>query len=968
MTTIHGFELTTERYIPELNTQARVFRHVRTGAELISMENDDENKTFGINFATPAPDSTGLPHILEHCVLGGSRKYPLKEPFVELIKGSLNTFINAFTYPDKTCYPVASQNTQDFYNLIDVYLDAVFYPNITPEHLQQEGWHYELENIDDPLIYKGIVFNEMKGVYSSPEAVLGAAVQSALFPDTPYAFDYGGDPAHIPDLTYEDFRHFHATYYHPSNARIWFYGDDNPEERLRLIDQFISEFDKIDVPVNLPLQPKFSAPRRVNRSYSASEDDGKKGMITVNWLLPETTDEITWMAFTILNHVLVGTPASPLRRVLIESGLGEDLVGGGLGDYLRQMFYSVGLKGIALENADAVEKLILDTLAGLAQNGIDPEMVEAALNTLEFRLRERNTGRFPRGLLLMVEALSSWVHNADPLDRLAFEAPLNAVKANIAKGGFLEGLIRQHFLENTHRTTVVLQPDINLQAQQDAAEKARLAAARSAMTQEQLQALIETTRELKRRQETPDSPEALATIPTLTLNDLDKKNKLIPIEVSQKNGAQLLYHNLFTNGIAYLDIGLNLHTLPAADLPFAGLFGRVFLEMGTQTEDFVKLSQRIGRKTGGIQPSSLTSTLRTQDGTAAWLFLRGKSTMPQTGDLLDILHDVLLTGKLDNKERFRQIVLEEKAGMEARLVPIGSQIVNVRLTSRIHQAGWAAEQMGGISYLFFLRQLAEDIEKDWGQVLAKLENIRARLVSSSAMLCNVTLDGENWAKLAPRLDSLLAALPNSPLQTAAWTTSQTPDEGLAIPAKVNYVGKGANLYGLGYTLSGNIFPIKKYLDTTWLWDKVRVQGGAYGGFSTFDMHSGVFSYLSYRDPNLLGTLDNYDQSGKFLRELRLTPEEVTRAIIGAISDFDTYQLPDAKGFTSMTHHLIGYTPETRQTLRDEVLATKAADFNAFADVLDALRDRAHIVVMGSQEALENANSARSGLLSISKVL
>ena len=968
----YGFALVREQAIPELNTNAKLFRHVRTGAELLSLESDDENKVFGISFRTPPPDSTGLPHILEHSTLCGSRKYPVKEPFVELLKGSLNTFLNAFTSPDNTSYPVASQNVKDLYNLIDVYLDAVFYPRITAHILQQEGWHFELENLEDPMTFKGVVFNEMKGAYSSPDNVLRRQGQQSLFPDTPYGLDSGGDPTQIPNLTYEQFKAFHETYYHPSNARIFFYGDDDPEERLRFVGAYLDDFEPTPVDSEIPLQAHFSHPRRITVPYDAGEEapDGRKGLLTMNWLLAENTDPKTTLALNILDHILIGTPASPLRKALIDSGLGEDLTGGGLNDGLRQMYFSAGLKGIAVEDADKVEDLILGTLAALAEEGIDADMVEASLNTVEFDLRENNTGRYPRGLMLMLRSLSTWLYDGDPLAPLAFESPLRAIKQRLGSGeAYFENLIREYLVENSHRTTVLLKPDPECRPRQDAAEQARLAEARAAMSTEELTAVIQDTHELKRLQETPDSPEALATIPALTLADLDKENKLTPLEVLEEGRTKILYHDLFTNGIIYLDVGFDLHILPQDLLPYVPLFGQALVKIGTETEDFVKLSQRIGRETGGIQSSILTSAVRGSPQAAARLFLRGKATVTQGDNLLALLRDILLTVKLDNRERFQQMVLETKARKETGLVPGGHLVVRTRLDAHFSEAGWVSEQIGGVDYLLFLRQLAKDVENDWPSVLERLHAVRRILLNRDAMICNVTLDKANWTGLQQKLSGLIAALPVTPVDTVPWSPPPlSPGEGLTIPARVNYVAKGANLYEHGYQLHGSVSVITNYLRTTWLWERVRVQGGAYGGFCLFDQHSGVFTYLSYRDPNLLGTLENYDGTTQFLRQLELSEGELTKSIIGAIGRIDAYQLPDAKGYTSMARYLIGETDESRQRVRDEVLSTTSDDFNSFVEALEQVRDKGLVVVMGSQEAIDEANTVHEGLLDVIKVL
>ncbi len=967
-----SFTLQQETHITEINATAKVFIHDKTGARLLSLTNDDENKCFGINFRTPPSDSTGIAHIMEHSVLCGSRKYPVKEPFVELIKGSLNTFLNAFTYPDRTCYPAASQNLKDFYNLIDVYLDAVFYPLIPPETLQQEGWHYELDSPDAPLTYKGVVFNEMKGNYSSPDNVLGDVSLHSIFPDNLYAFDSGGDPAAIPDLTYAQFKDFHDTYYHPSNAYIYFYGDDPEDERLRYLETWLEAFERKEVSALTPLQPKFSAPRSVSAVYDSGENADAKAYLQLNWLMPQVTDVQTTLGLELLTHILLATPASPLKKVLSESGLGEDVTGGYQQDF-RQALFSAGMKGVDNDDTEKVEKLILETLASLAKDGLDPETVAASLNTVEFRLREHNTGRFPRGLALMLSALGLWVYEGDPIAGLAFEAPLATLKANIAKGRYFETLIEDHLLNNPHRVSVTLRPDPEEGKRRDAAERARLDKAKAAMSPAELEEVMAAAEELKRLQDLPNSPEALATLPALSLADIDHRIKTIPLEIVGRRAGDprptVFYHSLFTNDILYLDLGFDLHSLPAELLPYAGLFGRLLLEMGAGSDDFVQITQRIGRDTGGIRPSSLISAVRESERSTAWLFLRGKAVASQSAALLGILKDILLAARLDNRERFKQIVLEEKSGLEAGLLPGGHMVVNRRLRARFSESDWVSEQVSGIEQLFFLRTLAETVEKDWVSVLDKLETVRRLLLNRTAMIVNVTLDESNWKNFAPLLASFLATLPALEADPVNWLPAIFgKNEGLTIPSQVNYVAKGADLYKLGYRMHGSVLVINKILSTGWLWEKIRVQGGAYGGFSVFDIHSGTYTFLSYRDPNLLASLDTYDATADFLRNIDLPEAELTKAIIGAIGDLDTYLLPDAKGWSSLTRHLVGYSDEKRQKFRDEVLNTTARNFKSFGETLKAVAEQGQIVVLGSAEAIEKANAEREGLLEVKKVL
>lgn len=953
---MHDFELLRDEEISELNMRGLFYRH-RTGCEVVSLINEDENKVFGINFRTPPTDSTGIAHILEHSVLCGSRKYPVKEPFIELVKGSLNTFLNAFTYPDKTCYPVASTNLQDFYNLVDVYLDAVFYPRITPQVLEQEGWHYELENVDDPLSYKGVVFNEMKGAYSDPERVLAEHAQHSIFPDSTYGVDSGGHPRHIPDLTFEQFKRFHEDFYHPSNARVFFYGDDDPERRLVLLDEYLADYEPHVVDSTVKPQPRFTEPQKLSFPYAVDEggDEGaeSKCFVTVNWLLTDDIDADERRALQILDHALIGTPGSPLRKALIDSGLGEDLTGSGIETDLAQYVYGAGLKGVKAEDVDAVETLILQLLADLARDGIDRGMVEASLHTAEFRLRENNTGGYPRGLVMMLKMLTDWLYDRDPFVPLRFEDSFVALRAKLAADDrYLENLIQRHLIDNTHRTTVVLAPDAGLAAEQEQEEERRLAEARAQMSREDLEGLVRATAELKRAQEEPDAPEDLAKLPRLQLSDLEREVKVLPIEETKVADVPVLHHDLFTNGIVYLDVGFDLRVLPQELLPYISLFGRALLEMGTQRENFVELQQRIGAETGGVWAQSLVGSRLGGGPAATWLFLRGKSMVGRADNLMAIMRDVLLEGRFDDKERLLQMALEERAGEESSMVPGGHRVVSMRLRAQFDETGWISEQMRGLSYLFFLRELVEEIESDWPAVQARLERIRTLLLNRQGMLCNATLSGADRAGFEDRLASFLQELPVAERALETWSPNLIAvDEGLTAPAQVNYVGKAANLFELGYELDGSSSVITRYLATTWLWDRVRVQGGAYGAFCSFDPFSGVLSYVSYRDPNVRETLAVYDQSGTFLREHPISEDELTKAIIGTIGDFDSYQLPDAKGYTSMVRHLTGIDDSYRQKMRDEVLATDAEGFANFARVLDEVAKAGRVAVFGSTEAV-----------------
>ncbi len=964
-----AFELIRDEHIAEVNSQAQLFRHIKTGAEVLSLVNDDENKVFGITFKTPPEDSTGIAHILEHSVLCGSRKYPVKKPFVELIKGSLNTFLNAMTFPDKTAYPVASQNLKDFYNLVDVYLDAVFFPLITEDTFRQEGWHYELENTESPLVYKGVVFNEMKGVFQSPDAVMRDISQRSLYPDTTYGISSGGDPKAIPDLTYAQFKKFHQTYYHPSNTRAFFSGDDDAGERLDILDAYFSQFERAPVDAEVKLQPRFNTPRSIVATYAGTKEAGKArdGMVSVNWMIDPPADRTEALSHGMLSYLLAGNPAAPLRKALTESGLGEGMTGGGIGGGLRQPMASFGMKGIDPADAGKVEALILKTLGEIAKKGFAADQLEAAANTFEFSLRENNTGSYPRGMVYMFNALGTWLHDGDPLAQLHFEDALAALKDKAAKGHFASEIGRL-FLDNMHRTTVTLSADPEQGAREAAKESEILANVRAGLDDKALAGVVAETEKLKALQESVDDPALLARIPTLTLADLPRESRTVPIEVGKLGEARLFYHDLPTLGIIYLDLGFDLHVLDKGLLPYLPLFGRALLQTGTSKEDFVSLTQRIGRSTGGIAQHRGLSARQGSDGSAAWFFLSGKAVPDKIEEMLAIMGDVLLDARLDNRERFKQMALEEKAGFEARLVPSGNAIVDTRLKSGLTEASWIAEQLGGVSYLDFLRELVKRVESDWDSVEAALRRIRDTLFNRGRMVVNVTADGALWDRAKGEIESFLGRLPNGDFAFADWAIDYTPkSEGLIIPAQVNYVGKGANLRALGYEMSGASSVVLKFLNTTYLWDKVRVQGGAYGGSSRFDLTSGNFSFLSYRDPNLLGTIDAYDGASKALRA-EIGENDLTRSIIGVIGDVDGYEFPDAKGYSSMWRQLTGTTDAIRQQRRDEILGTTVADFKRMAEAVEAVAKHGHVVVLGGEAAISAANDKRPGLLAVTKVM
>ena len=751
-------------------------------------------------------------------------------------------------------------------------------------------------------------------------------------------------------------------------------------------------------------QKLFSEPRRVVEKYasgasdeassSSAKKDAPKEFVSLNWVLSEEPlDLATELELGFLDYLLLGTAAAPLRKALNDSGLGEALIGGGLQDELKQPIFSVGLKGVApgTGDADKVEALILGELARLAEVGFEQSAVEAAVNTTEFSLRENNTGSFPRGLSLMLRAAPAWLYGRDPLQPLKWSDDLAAFKAKLASGQDpFKPLLKKFLIDNTHRVSVVLRPDAGLGAEQEAAEQARVDAAAKELGPEGLKAVALETEALRERQETPDTPEALACVPSLALSDIPREAPDVPTAISELSApsssaakAKLLSHELFTNDVLYLDALLPMRAIPAKLLPLVPLFCRSLTQMGTQSETFVELTDRIGRKTGGFSVSPSVSDVRGKpDSPAAFIVLSGKAMRSQAGDLLSLASDVLLTARLDDRDRFRQMALETKAGLEAGVVGAGHRFAARRLDAQRSRAGWAQEAMGGLSYLDYIRELVARVDSDWEGVRRDLESIRAALLVGAAQgggngaIINATADGKTLDSSASHISTFLDSVVSSAASSAAASGLTFPgdfdwpqgmplrSEALTVPTQVNYVGKAANLYeDAGYQLKGSAYVANKLLGTSWLWDRVRVSGGAYGGFSDFDTHSGMFAYLSYRDPNLLETVDVYDQTPGWLRTLELDQDALTKAIIGTIGDIDGYQLPDAKGYTALMRHVLGVTREERQKRRDEILGTTLKDVRAFAEAIECVKsgDKARVVAVTSAERAAGAMEKRPGV-------
>ncbi len=949
-----AFTLIQEQKLSEVGGTARLYKHNETGAQVLSVVNDDENKVFGVSFRTPSKNATGVAHIMEHSVLCGSQKYPAKDPFVVLLQGSLQSFLNAFTFPDKTCYPVASANLQDFYNLVDVYIDAVFHPIIDEDIFRQEGWHIEAEEPDGPWQYKGVVFNEMKGVYSSPESCLAEASQHALFPDNVYHKDSGGDPAVIPTLTFEQFRKFHDTFYHPSNARFFFWGDDPEEKRLSIVDDAVRGMGKVQVDSAIALQPPFSKPGRATVPYAA--EAGAKSLFAVNWLTGDRCDIERTMLLEMLEHILEGMPGSPLRRALISSGLGEDTTGSGLETDLIQTSYSTGLKGIEEKDIAKAEEIIFSTLRELSEKGIAEELVEAAVNTVEFSYREANSGRFPRGLVAMLQALAAWLYDGDPMTALAWEKPLADIKKRLANGEkVFEKAIKDFFLDNPTRTTVVLTPDTELAARKEQEEAKKLADFQAKCTAEERRHICDVCRNLKAKQAAPDTPEVLATIPNLVVADMPLKNSRVPYSVQEKEENTLFSSELDTHGIAYTELLIPLPDLAPRLLPLLNVFMTSLTGFGTAKHDYTALGALISAKTGGLS-AGVASTLTKDNKLQLHLCLSGKAVTERIPDLFGIWQEILLEPAADNEvkaQRLKEILLENKARLEQSIIASGHSSAGLRIRAQYTRDAAFAELSEGISFLETIRSILDNWDEAYVQVLNDLETLRQCILQARPSILNCTGSAKDIADTFTQQQKLLACLPKAELKAAFQSVDLAEScqaEAFTTASQVNYVAKGCNLYQLGASYTGAASVILRHMSRSYLWDTVRVLGGAYGGGCSLECRTGNFVCASYRDPNVESTLAAYDNMAAYLEETALSDAELNRAIVGTIGGIDTYLLPNARGRKALVCWLNHETDEYLQEIRDQVLATKAQDFRDFAAVLHEAAEKGHICVIGGSEA------------------
>ena len=960
-----GFRLDRIERIDEINGTAYEMKHEKSGARLIYIDSPDSNKVFNIAFRTTPHNSTGVAHIMEHSVLCGSRKFPLKEPFVELVKGSLNTFLNAMTYPDKTMYPVASKNDKDFHNLMDVYLDAVFYPRVREdaEIVMQEGWHYELENADDELTYKGVVFNEMKGVYSSPDSVLERQMMRELFPDTTYGVDSGGDPDYITDLTYEEFQEFYRVHYHPSNSYIFLYGDMNIEEQLAFLnDEYLSHFDAIDVHTEVALQAPFTEGKVVSYPYSVGSEEptDNRTLHSFAYVLPDVTPEHS-LAFEVLTHALLTSPAAPLKQALVKAGIGSDISGYYL-DSIRQPMWTVQATGSNLDKQADLQRIVESTLQELCDKGLDKELLEASLNSIEFALRESDFGGRPIGLAYIIRMMDNWLYDNDPLELLHYEEALTNIRKGLA-GTYFEDLIRHSILNNNHKVLVSIYPERGLQERKDAEVKEHLANVKANMTSEEIEAIVEQTKRLKIRQETPDSDEALASIPLLELSDLNPNIEAVERRESKIGNTTVHFVPTFTKGINYVGLYFKLNCLTEEELFYADILSDILGRIDTSERGYEALAKDINMNLGGLS-SDITAISKDgkRDEFTPLMIVRAKALHSKLPDLCRLINEVVKKADYSDDQRLTELVQESKAIWDNEAFRRGNSIVSQRVMAQVSAVGKFRDN-GNLGYYQKISELASNpaalplLPEKLAEVARKIfraNNVDIMFVGEEGELEAF----ENLMK--PFVETWdTTELSNDVLQI----TRLSGNDGIVTAGKVQYVAQGGNFIDHGFKHVGPMSVLETILRYEYLWIRIRVQGGAYGAFANF-YDDGNMIFCSYRDPNLLETLNVYKELPQYLRDFTLTDREMRKYIIGTMSSLDLPMTPALRGPRAMGMYFSGAKLEDKVEFRKQVIACKPEDIVALADVVEPVLNDNHICTMGNEQKIKDAGNVFDNIVSL----
>lgn len=950
----HGFTLLKKSIVAELNGTAYIFAHETSGARLLYLHNDDDNKVFSIFFRTPPADSTGVAHILEHSVLCGSKKFPCKEPFVELMKGSLNTFLNAFTFSDKTGYPVASRNEKDFLNLIDVYLDAVLHPNIydRPEIFLQEGWHFSLPEKETELRYNGVVYNEMKGAFSSPEQILYRKIEQSLFPDTAYGVESGGDPDDIPSLSYEEFLAFHKTYYHPSNSYLILYGNGDMDSQLAFLNnEYLAEFSRTVTDSAIPLQAPFTELIETSENYPVGDDEDlkEKAFFAMNFATVEVSDAETVLGLNILNRILLQTAASPLKKALIDAGIGKDITGMFDSDIRQPVFSIIAKHADSSQKADFCN-CIQQTLEREVREGLNKKLVDASINNIEFQLREADYHSFPRGLVYTIQCMSTWLYDGDPLAPLRYDQHIASIKKK-AKNDYFEKLITTQLLNNPHSSLVSLLPEQGLNSRKEAQLLEKLKAVKTAFSDQDLDSMVETTKELSQYQQSPDTPEDLATIPLLVLTDINTESEILPLEV--KDGAvETLLHPVFTHDISYADFYFDTAAVSEEFIPYLSLLDNVMGRMNTRDYDYMTLTNELNIHLGGLSFAAHGfPEYKKRDIFHPKFIVSAKALTAKTEKMAELVEEVILRSDFSDTKRLQEIIRETRSHLEMQIMQSGHVYARRRIASYLSERGAFQEQVHGISFYQFIKDLDDNFSAKAHTIVEALQKTATLVFHRGNALVSITADNEDLEKVADKMAGVIDNCPRiSQPKTALYSGQNFRNEGFIIPGQVQYVAKGADLCSQGLNYDNRLYLLQTILGTDYLWNTVRVMGGAYGAAAKF-LDDGTVYFSSYRDPNLRNTIQIYNDAARYVRSFAPDEREMRKYIIGTVGRLDTPLTPSMKGERSNEDYISHIRQEDIQQERDDILSATPEALHAFAAPLEAAMDKGICCIIGSESEI-----------------
>ncbi len=956
---LKNYELVQQKTLHDLKSEGYLLRHKKSGARVLVMENDDENKVFSIGFRTPPEDSTGVPHILEHSVLCGSKNFPVKDPFVELVKGSLNTFLNAMTYPDKTVYPVASCNDKDFQNLMHVYMDAVLYPNIYlhEEIFRQEGWSYNLESEDDKLTYNGVVYNEMKGAFSSPEGVLDRVVLNTLFPDNTYANESGGDPDVIPDLTYEQFLNFHRKYYHPSNSYIYLYGDMDMEEKLNWLDEmYLSDFDTLEIDSEIRLQKPFEKVKEVEMAYSisASESEEDNTYLSYNKVIGTSLDRELYQAFQILDYALLSAPGAPLKKALVDAGIGKDIMGSYDNGIYQPIFSVVAKNANAMQKEDFVS-VIEGTLADIVKNGMDKKSLQAGINYHEFRYREADFGNYPTGLMYGLQMFDSWLYDENqPFLHVEATEVFAFLKTQV-ETDYFEQLIQKYILDNTHGAIVVVKPEKGRTAKLDKELEEKLRAYKGSLSTEEVRALVDATHQLVTYQEAEDALEDREKIPVLKREDIGREIAPIYNEELMYDGTPVIFHEIETNGIGYIDLLFDLSGVSEEQLPYVGILQAVLGMIDTENYEYGELFNEINVHTGGIGTSlelyPNVTKVREKEFKATFE-IKAKALYHKLPVAFEMMQEILTKSNLGDTKRLREILAMTKSRLQMKFQSAGHTTAALRALSYLSPLSKLKDLTAGIGYYEAVKNLEENFDAEKETLVSNLQTLATMLFRADNMMASYTATKEGLAGIEKEIVKLKQGLFAEDVTSGACVLHcEKRNEGFKTSSKVQYVARVGNFIDEGLEYTGALQILKVILSYDYLWQNVRVKGGAYGCMSNFS-RLGEGYFMSYRDPNLEKTNLVYEGVVDYLRGFAVGERDMTKYIIGTISNIDQPMTPATKGDRSMNLYMNHISKEMIQKEREEILDATQEDIRALADIVAAVLKNNYFCVIGSEEKIE----------------